>query len=108
MTNQEAIEIVKTFREAMDSPITEYRDILLGALDMAIEALENERPKGKCKDCKNYYPYFEQFTNKPRGDGFCGNLKMTSDGYHYINCDDNWCCANFCPKEDMRGNDNDG
>ena len=50
MTNQEAIEIVKTFRQAMDSPITEYRDILLGALDMAIEALEIERPKGEWID----------------------------------------------------------
>ena len=46
MTNKEAIEIVKTFRQAMDTPITEYRDILLGALDMAIKALE-ERPQGE-------------------------------------------------------------
>lgn len=46
MTNKEAIEIVKTFRQAMDTPITEHREILLGALDMAIEALE-ERPQGE-------------------------------------------------------------
>ena len=43
MTNKEAADIVRTFQEAMDTPITEYRDVLLGALDMAIEALEKER-----------------------------------------------------------------
>ena len=42
MTNQEAKEIVQTFREAMDHPETQYKDILLGALDMAIEALGRE------------------------------------------------------------------
>ena len=42
MTNKEAAEIVKTFREVMDTPITEHRDILLGALDMAINALERD------------------------------------------------------------------
>ena len=42
MTNKEAAEIVRTFREVMDTPITEHRDILLGALDMAINALERD------------------------------------------------------------------
>lgn len=45
--NEVAIEILKTFREAMDTPITNYRDILLGSLDMAIKALENDRPQGE-------------------------------------------------------------
>ena len=44
MTRQEAAEIVRTFREVMDTPVTEHREILLGALDMAIEELEKERP----------------------------------------------------------------
>lgn len=47
MTNEDAIEIVKTFRQAMDTPITEYREILLGALDMAIDALKEQRPQGE-------------------------------------------------------------
>ena len=47
MTNEEAIEILKTFREVMDDPITNYREVLLGSLDMAIEALKNERPHGE-------------------------------------------------------------
>lgn len=41
MTNQEAADIVRTFRDVMDTPITEYREELIGALNMAIEALEN-------------------------------------------------------------------
>ena len=54
MTSKEAIEIVKTFRNAMDNPMTEYRDILLGALDMAIIALhekdEREQEQAKMLD----------------------------------------------------------
>ena len=42
MTRQEAAEIVRTFREVMDTPVTEHREILLGALDMAIVELEKE------------------------------------------------------------------
>lgn len=42
MNNQEAKEIVQTFREAMDHPETQYKDVLLGALDMAIEALDRD------------------------------------------------------------------
>ena len=38
--NVVAIEILKTFRDAMDTPITEYRDVLLGSLDRAIKALD--------------------------------------------------------------------
>ena len=43
--NEIAIEILKTFRQAMDTPITNYRGLLLGSLDKAIKALENERPQ---------------------------------------------------------------
>lgn len=57
MTNKEAIEIVKTFRQAMDTPITNYREILLGALDMAIKALEEmdkrEQEQAKMLDDMN-------------------------------------------------------
>ena len=62
-----------------------------------------ERPIGECKDCKYYYPYHEQFTRKPRGDGYCEFARMSSEGVTYINCSDNWSCADFCPKADMRG-----
>ena len=47
MTNHEAADIVRTFRDVMDTPITEYREELIGALNMAIEALENPRSREK-------------------------------------------------------------
>jgi hypothetical protein len=54
--------------------------------------------ENKCKNCKNYYTYYKQFTNEPRGDGYCAIARMTSDGLHYINCTDEWSCADFSPK----------
>ena len=51
MTRQEAAEIVRTFREVMDTPVTEHREILLGALDMAIVELEKD-PKSVIYLCK--------------------------------------------------------
>lgn len=51
ITRQEAAEIVRTFREVMDTPVTEHREILLGALDMAIEELEKD-PKSVVYLCK--------------------------------------------------------
>lgn len=51
MTRQQAAEIVRTFREVMDTPVTEHREILLGALDMAIEELE-KNPKSVIYLCK--------------------------------------------------------
>ena len=64
MTNQEAKEIVQTFREAMDHPETQYKDILLGALDMAIEALD--RPEDR------WIPVNERLPNK--------------EGYYLVDC----------------------
>ena len=64
----------------------------------------HERPQGKCKDCKNYYSYYTQFTHKPRGDGYCSIAKMSSEGMTYINCTDSWSCADFCPKATAKNN----
>lgn len=47
MTNEDAIEIIETFRLIFDSPEVENKEILLGAIDKAIEALKNERAKGE-------------------------------------------------------------
>lgn len=46
MTNEDAIEIIETFRLIFDSPEVENKEVLLGAIDKAIEALKNERPHG--------------------------------------------------------------
>lgn len=56
-----------------------------------------EGTKGECKMCKYYQPYYQQFTNKPRGDGYCAIVRMTPEGMTTINCSDNWHCADFCP-----------
>lgn len=42
MTNEDAIEIIETFRLIFDSPEVENKEVLLGAIDKAIEALKNE------------------------------------------------------------------
>jgi transcription initiation factor IIE alpha subunit len=47
MTNEDAIEIIETFRLIFDSPEVENKEVLLGAIDKAIEALKNERPHGE-------------------------------------------------------------
>lgn len=41
ITNKQAAETVRAFREAMDNPETAHREILLGSLDLAIYALTN-------------------------------------------------------------------
>lgn len=66
------------------------------AIDMAIEALK-ERPHGECKTCKYYSPYREQFSfsYRYRGDGYCKSNITNSEGVTYINCNDNWYCANY-------------
>jgi len=53
ISNEVAIDIVRTFREAMDTPITEHREILLGSLDMAIEALKHQTPKSTWREVKD-------------------------------------------------------
>ena len=42
MTNEDAIEIIETFRLIFDSPEVENKEVLLGAIDKAIEALKRE------------------------------------------------------------------
>ena len=52
-------------------------------------------PQGKCKTCKNYQPYYEQFSNKPRGDGFCRIVRMAYEGATTINCHDEFSCSDY-------------
>lgn len=54
-----------------------------------------ERPHGKCRTCKHYTPYREQFSYRYRGDGYCKSTITTSEGQAYINCHDEWYCANY-------------
>lgn len=61
----------------------------------AVELLAQERPHGTCKTCKHYNPYREQFSYRNRGDGYCKSTITTSEGNAYINCHDEWYCANY-------------
>lgn len=59
---------------------------------------EEERPHGECKTCKNYIPYREQFSyglHRYRGDGYCKSTITNAEGQAYINCHDEWYCANY-------------
>jgi hypothetical protein len=64
------------------------------AINLAIEALQ-ERPQGECKTCRYYHPYYEQFSNEPRGDGYCVIARMTSEGMTTINCNDEFSCSDY-------------
>ena len=93
MTNKEAIEI-------LSNRLNTYycTDEDLQALDLAIKALE-ERLQGECKTCKYYHPYCEQFTNEPRGDGYCVIARMTPEGMTTINCTDEFGCSDYQEKQ---------
>lgn len=108
MIVKDAIEILKSIQDGLE----ETKFLERCSIDMAIEALqENEslaktvieasellrkqRPHGECKTCKNYHPYLEQFSYKPRGDGYCENPVTTPEGVTYMNCRDEWYCANY-------------
>ena len=54
----------------------------------------------RCKDCEHYRPYLTQFTNTPRGDGYCKLFHLTTEGEVNINCYDDWYCAWGRKKED--------
>lgn len=53
------------------------------------------RPKDECKTCKHYRPYLEQFSNEPRGDGYCSIARMTPEGMTNINCNDDFYCSDY-------------
>ena len=53
------------------------------------------RTQGECKTCKYYHPYYAQFSNKPRGDGYCVIARMTPEGMTTINCNDEFGCASY-------------
>lgn len=65
------------------------------ASDLLDEMPTIEPQHGTCKTCKHYNPYREQFSYRNRGDGYCKSTITTSEGQAYINCHDEWYCANY-------------
>lgn len=53
------------------------------------------RPQVECKTCKNYHPFCKQFSNEPRGDGYCTIARMTPEGMTTINCNDEFGCSDY-------------
>lgn len=51
--------------------------------------------ESKCKTCKYYHPYLKQFSNEPRGDGYCVIARMTPEGMTTINCNDEFGCLDY-------------
>ena len=83
MTNEEAII---ELRDLISDDRTDKEN---EALLMAIEAVRNERPKGKCKKCKEYRRFGS------RADGYCNMLRMTAKGETFINVNENFFCNYF-------------
>lgn len=76
----------------------ENEDFIKGVLfilDKIYEAPTVDRPHGTCKTCKHYNPYRDQFSYGYRGDGYCKSTITNSEGQAYINCHDEWYCANY-------------
>lgn len=57
--------------------------------------IDTEQPTGECKSCKYYHPYFKQFSNEARGDGYCVIARMTPEGMTTINCNDEFWCSDY-------------
>ena len=75
----------EVFRLSIDEIIKDYIDT----------APTVEMTRGNCQTCKYYHPYCEQFTNKPRGDGYCVIARMTPEGMTTINCNDEFSCSDY-------------
>lgn len=50
MTKKQALDIIITLRESLDTPETINRDEIIGALNMAVNALMETRPQGKWRE----------------------------------------------------------
>lgn len=84
-----------TFKAMTDIEFNTRDYMLLNFQQTIDNAPTVERPTGECKTCKYYHPYFEQFTNIPRGDGYCVIARMTPEGMTTINCNDEFGCSDY-------------
>ena len=93
MTNEKAIKILDNMPIPSHYFILDKEPItfeeMAEAIEMAIEALKNERPKGKCKKCKEYRRFGSG------ADGYCNIVRMTAEGETFINVNENFFCNYF-------------
>ena len=88
-------ECEETLKDLLSMGKTEAACYVQGFINSINKLPEAERPNGTCKTCKHYIPYKEQFSYRNRGDGYCKSTITTSEGNAYINCHDEWYCANY-------------
>lgn len=77
-----------------DAPTVCNDNYSMGYQD-GVKKVLSERPHGECRTCKYYHPYFEKFSNDPRGDGYCVIARMTPEGMTTINCNDEFSCSDY-------------
>lgn len=82
-------------KEAMEEH-TDYKGYLVCDPEEVIDLAPTiELQHGECKTCKYYVPFRDQFSNRQRGDGYCKSTITNAEGQAYINCCDDWYCANY-------------
>lgn len=89
-----AIDVV-TVEDIDNAPTVEVSYLTNCANCERVEKIRAKRPQGKCKTCRYYHPYYEQFSNKPRGDGYCVIARMSPEGMTTINCNDEFGCSDY-------------
>lgn len=72
-----------------------FREMLCSECEKNCTECKEKRPKGKCKTCRYYHPYFKQYSNEPRGDGYCVIARMTPEGMTTMNCNDEFGCSDY-------------
>lgn len=75
----------------VDIDLAEYSDKLWKE---AYERGKNERPHGKCKNCKAYRRYGS------RADGYCNISRMTPEGETFINVNETFFCSYYKEMEE--------
>ena len=96
----DADELKRAIEDRIDYvPSNDHDEGWNSAINTAIDEIDNaptveDIPK-MCKTCKYYHPYYVQFSDVTRGDGYCQIARMTPEGMTTINCNDYFGCADY-------------
>lgn len=72
-----------------------FREMLCSECEKNCTECKEKKPQGKCKTCRYYHMYFKQYSNEPRGDGYCVIARMTPEGMTTMNCNDEFGCSDY-------------
>lgn len=95
--NAPTVDIEPYFNVTFDKNELEriVRDRVIEPIKNGELVIKEKIPRGECRTCKYYHPYFEKFSNDPRGDGYCVIARMTPEGMTTINCNDEFSCSDY-------------